>query len=107
MWHNIAYEIDFSGASVGLWHSVGEDALEQVVAPVSASASSNGQDWHLGVLELPRDGYADETEEFYFSGVYVEDGEMTTSVSGPGGGDEGEGSAVGGRKPPSLFQLSN
>ena len=83
VWHNIAYEIDFSGASVGLWHSVGEDALEQVVAPVSASASSNGQDWHLGVLELPRDGYADKVEDLFFSGVYVEKGDITTDVNGP------------------------
>lgn len=51
---------------------------------MSASTSSNGADWHLGVLELPRDGYPDADEDFYFSGVYVEDGEITTSVSGPG-----------------------
>lgn len=83
VWHNVAYEIDFSGGSVGLWHSVGADALEQVVAPVSASASSNGQDWHLGVLELPVDGQPDATEDLFFSGVYVEDGEITTAIGGP------------------------
>jgi hypothetical protein len=49
------------------------------------SASSNGEDWHLGVLELPVTGQADATEDFYFSGVYVEDGSLTTSVAGPGG----------------------
>lgn len=84
VWHNVAYEIDFSAGTVGLWHSTGADPLEQTVAPVSASTSSNGADWHLGVLELPRDGYADEDEDFYFSGVYVESGPITTSVAGPG-----------------------
>ena len=49
-----------------------------------ASASSNGQDWHLGVLELPRGGYPDQDEDFYFSGVYIESGPITTAVSGPG-----------------------
>lgn len=51
---------------------------------MSVSTSSNGADWHLGVLELPRSGYPDANEDFYFSGVYVEDGTITTSVSGPG-----------------------
>ncbi|KAK4157094.1 hypothetical protein C8A00DRAFT_29950 [Chaetomidium leptoderma] len=83
VWHNIAYEIDFSSNKVGFWHSEGADALKQVVAPVSVSTSSNGADWHLGVLELPRSGYSDTNEDFYFSGVYVEDGTITTAVSGP------------------------
>lgn len=74
---------DFSANTVGLWHSTGSDALKQVVAPVAASTSSNGADWHLGVLELPRDGYADANEDYYFSGVYIESGTITTSVSGP------------------------
>jgi hypothetical protein len=83
VWHNVAYQIDFSGGTVGFWHSTGSDTLTQVVAPVSASVSSNGADWHVGVLELPRDGYSDTTEDFYWSGVYVESGSLTTSVSGP------------------------
>lgn len=69
--------------SVGFWHSEGGEPLKQVVAPVSASASSNGQDWHLGVLELPRSGYPDTTEDFYFSGVYIESGPITTTIGGP------------------------
>ena len=85
VWHNCVYEIDFSANTVGFWHSTGADAVVQVVAPISASTSSNGADWHLGVLELPRDGYADTDEDLYFSGVYVESGSLTTSVSGPGG----------------------
>ena len=51
---------------------------------MSASASSNGQDWHLGVLELPRSGYPDQDEDFYFSGVYIESGPITTAIGGPG-----------------------
>ncbi|KAK1835052.1 hypothetical protein QBC39DRAFT_419468 [Podospora conica] len=83
VWYNVAYEIDFSGKKVGFWQSEGADPLKQVVAPVSASTSSNGADWHLGVLELPRSGYADSNEDIYFSGVYIESGSITTSVSGP------------------------
>ncbi|KAK1985241.1 hypothetical protein LZ30DRAFT_584565 [Colletotrichum cereale] len=88
VWHNVAYEIDFDAGSVGFWHSTGSAALTQVVAPVTASASSNGADWHVGVLELPRDGFPDQTEDFYFSGVYIENGKLTTSV-GSGSADSG------------------
>ncbi|KAI1078924.1 hypothetical protein F5B20DRAFT_546680 [Whalleya microplaca] len=84
VWHNVAYEIDFDAATVGFWYSTGSDELVQTVEPVAASVSSNGADWHLGVLELPRDGYADEVEDLYFSGIYIESGSITTSVSGPG-----------------------
>lgn len=82
VWHNVAYEIDFAGGSVGFWHSTGSDPLEQIVAPVSVATSSNGADWHLGVLELPN-GDADEDEDLFFSGTYIEFGEITTDVSGP------------------------
>jgi hypothetical protein len=85
VWHNVAYEIDFSANTVGFWHSTGSADLTRVVAPISASTSSNGADWHVGVLELPRDGYPNSNEDFYFSGVYIENGSITTSVSGPGG----------------------
>ncbi|KXX78310.1 Feruloyl esterase B [Madurella mycetomatis] len=84
IWHNVAYEIDFGAGTVGFWHSTGSDPLTQKVAPVSASTSSNGADWHVGVLELPRSGYPDSTEDFYWSGVYIESGDLTTSVAGPG-----------------------
>jgi hypothetical protein len=76
---------DFSGGSVAFWHSTGSDPLTLTVAAVSVSASSNGEDWHLGVLELPVSGQVDATEDIYFSGVYVESGSLTTSVAGPGG----------------------
>jgi hypothetical protein len=75
---------DFSANKVGFWHSEGAEPLKQVVAPVSVSTSSNGADWHLGVLELPRSGYSDTNEDFYFSGVFVEDGTITTAIGGPG-----------------------
>ncbi|KAH6879414.1 hypothetical protein B0T10DRAFT_413105 [Thelonectria olida] len=91
VWHNMAYEIDFSAKTVGLWHSTGASDLKQVVAPVAASTSSNGADWHVGVLELAN-GDADETEDLFFSGVYIEDGDITTSVSGPGGSSSGNSS---------------
>ncbi len=76
---------DFSGNSVAFWHSTDSDPLALTVAAVSVSTSSNGADWHLGVLELPVSGQADTNEDYYFSGVYIESGSLTTSVSGPGG----------------------
>ncbi|KAI9647825.1 hypothetical protein NHQ30_004213 [Ciborinia camelliae] len=85
VWHNIAYGIDFSAGSVEFYHSTGSDALTLTVPAVSVSASSNGADWHLGVLELPVTGQTDGTEDFYFSGVYIESGSLTTNVAGPGG----------------------
>lgn len=84
VWHNVAYEIDFSAGTVGFWHSTGSDPLTQKVAPIRTSTSSNGADWHVGVLELPRSGYPDTTEDFYWSGVYIESDSLTTSVTGPG-----------------------
>lgn len=85
VWHNVAYEIDFSGNTVGFWHSTGGDPLTRVIAPVSASTSSNGADFHVGVLELPRSGYADAIEDIYFSGVYIETGSINTAI-GSGSG---------------------
>ncbi|KAK7711212.1 hypothetical protein SLS57_008127 [Botryosphaeria dothidea] len=85
VWHNVAYEIDFAGSTVAFWHSTGSDALAKTAGPFSASTSSNGADWHLGVLRLPRSGYdTDAAEDWYFSGVYVESGDLTTAVAGPG-----------------------
>ncbi|KAI9695009.1 MAG: hypothetical protein M1822_000626 [Bathelium mastoideum] len=86
VWHNIAYEIDFSANTVGFWHSTGSDPLTQVIAPRSASTSSNGEDWHLGVLRLPMASSGDSgAEDWYFSGVYIESAPITNAVSGPGG----------------------
>jgi len=109
VWHNVAYEIDFSGGSIAFWHSTGSDPLTLTVAAVSQSASSNGEDWHLGVLELPVSGQSDTTEDYYFSGVYIESGSLTTSVAGPGGvvvstspSSTGSGSGSGSGQPTTL-----
>ncbi|RDW91283.1 hypothetical protein BP5796_02448 [Coleophoma crateriformis] len=85
VWHNVAYEIDFDANTVAFYHSTGADDLTLAVAAVSCTASSNGADWHLGVLEQPVTGQTDGTEDIYFSGVYIESGSLTTSVAGPGG----------------------
>lgn len=84
VWHNFAYEIDFDASTVAFWHSTGSDELTKAGEAVKASVSSNGQDWHVGVLELARDGYEDTTEDLFFSGVYIESGDLTTSFSSAG-----------------------
>jgi hypothetical protein len=81
-WHNVAYGIDFSAGTVEFYHSTGADALKKIAGPISASTDSNGADWHLGVLRLTNDG---STEDWNFSGVYIESGDITTSVVSPGG----------------------
>lgn len=80
-WHNIAYGVDFDAQTVEFYHSTGSDALTLTAGPASASASSNGADWHLGVLSLGTLA-ADQKEDWYFSGVYVESGDLTTTFSG-------------------------
>ena len=72
-WHNVAYEIDFDAGSVSFYHSTGSDALAKTAGPFDASTSSNGADWHLGVLRLPGSNDADGAEDWFFSGVYVSD----------------------------------
>jgi hypothetical protein len=62
-WHNVAYEIDFDASSVTFWHSTGSDALTKTAGPFDASTSSNGADWHLGVLRLPGSGDAKGAED--------------------------------------------
>ncbi|RDI79762.1 hypothetical protein Vi05172_g10334 [Venturia inaequalis] len=81
VWHNIAYEIDFSKNTVGFWHSTGNDPLVQIQAPIKASTSSNGRDFHLGGLKLPATGTGQE--DWYFSGVYIESSPITKELSGP------------------------
>ncbi|GLA26106.1 hypothetical protein AnigIFM63326_002912 [Aspergillus niger] len=87
-WYNFAYDIDFDNQKVGLWASNGSDALTEVVSPVSASASSNGEDFHVGVLSLTGDG----TEDWFWSGVYIEKGDLTKSI---GDGSSSESSSSG------------
>lgn len=85
IWHNVAYAIDFDAGTVGFYHSTGSDDLKLAVSPVTTGAASNGEDWHLGVLRLASlAGRADsDPEDWHFSGVYIESGDITTSVSGP------------------------
>lgn len=85
VWHNCVYEIDFDAGTVAFWHSTGGEDLTQVVSAVTASVSSNGADWHVGVLELAASGVSDATEDLYFSGVYIESGDLTTTFSGSSG----------------------
>ncbi|KAI0322352.1 carbohydrate-binding module family 1 protein [Amylostereum chailletii] len=76
-WYNFAYDIDFSASTVGLWASTGSAPLVKVVDNISASTSTNSEDWHLGVLRIVSDSVA---ENFYFSGVYIENGPITTTI---------------------------
>ncbi|KAH7915419.1 hypothetical protein BJ138DRAFT_997872 [Hygrophoropsis aurantiaca] len=76
-WYNFAYDIDFTGGTVGLWASTGGNALQRVVANTAASPSTNSEDWHLGVLRLE---VGTDTEDWYFSGVYIESGPITTAI---------------------------
>lgn len=94
VWHNCVYEIDFDAGTVAFWHSTGGDALTQVVSAVTASTSSNGADWHVGVLELPVTGVSDADEDFYFSGVYIESGDLTTTFTAGSGSSSSGSSAV-------------
>ncbi|OAG16619.1 hypothetical protein CC77DRAFT_1034157 [Alternaria alternata] len=83
-WHNVAYEINFSSNQVTFWHSTGNNTLVKTAGPFSSSTSSNGADWHLGVLRLPRQGNdGTGAEDWFFSGTYIESGSLTTSVASP------------------------
>ena len=92
-WHNVAYGIDFDANTVEFFHSTGGDKLVSKAGPLKASVSSNGADWHVGVLKFSK-----TKEDWYFSGVYIEDGELTTSV-GSGGAALVKSSAVASKAP--------
>ncbi|KIY71067.1 glycoside hydrolase family 131 protein [Cylindrobasidium torrendii FP15055 ss-10] len=76
-WFNFAYEIDFDASTVGLWASTDGADLERVIEPVSASTSTNSADFHIGVLRIVN---KDPAEDWYFSGVYIESGDITTAI---------------------------
>ncbi|CAE6429319.1 unnamed protein product [Rhizoctonia solani] len=65
-WFNFAYEIDFSGNTVGLWASTGGAAL-----------TKDSHDFHVGVLRIVNQP---GIEDWYFSGVYIESGSITTAI---------------------------
>lgn len=96
-WYNFAYDIDFSGNTVALWQSTGSDPLVQVVAPVSASTSTNSEDWHIGQLRLPNGGTNAAAEDWFWSGIFIEEGPITTDIAGP---FPGQGGAAGSQAPP-------
>ncbi|KAL4958343.1 hypothetical protein BDW69DRAFT_179747 [Aspergillus filifer] len=79
VWHNFAYGIDFDAGTVSLYASQGGADLELVVENVSADASSNSQDWHVGVLRLDN-GQSGGSESWFWSGIYVETGDVTLQV---------------------------
>ena len=82
---------------MGFWHSTGSDALKQTIAPKAASTSSNGADWHLGILRLPMSSSLTmaDVEDWYFSGVYVESGTLTTAIGSGSGSGTGTGTGSG------------
>ncbi|KAI5261843.1 hypothetical protein E4T47_09386 [Aureobasidium subglaciale] len=81
VWHNVAYGIDFDANTVEFYHSTDADELVSKAGPLSASVSSDGADWHVGVLK-----FSQTKEDWFFSSVYIEDGELTTAISGPSDG---------------------
>ncbi|TFL03221.1 carbohydrate-binding module family 1 protein [Pterulicium gracile] len=76
-WYNFAYEINFSSNTAALWASTGGAALTKVTSNISVTVSTNSADWHLGVLRVQGSGV---TSDFYFSGVYIESGSITTAI---------------------------
>ncbi|KAK0201914.1 hypothetical protein DFS33DRAFT_1031179 [Desarmillaria ectypa] len=78
VWFNFAYDIDFDSQTVGLWASTGSKDLTKVVDNVSASTSTNSKDFHVGVLRIVNQ---EPREDWYISGVYIETGDITTSIS--------------------------
>jgi hypothetical protein len=83
--HNVAYEIDFDGGEVTFWHSTGSKPLAKTAGPFKASTDSNGADWHVGVLRLPRQGNdGTGAEDWFFSNVFIESGDLTTAVGSSG-----------------------
>ncbi|KAL4806296.1 hypothetical protein BDV18DRAFT_160364 [Aspergillus unguis] len=80
-WYNFAYGIDFDAGSVALYASEGGDDLVKVVDAVEGvSAQTNGQDWHVGVLRLDNGESGLGEEEWFWSGVFVEGGEISLKV---------------------------
>ncbi|KAE8152793.1 hypothetical protein BDV25DRAFT_55060 [Aspergillus avenaceus] len=92
-WYNFAYDLDFDSNTVGLWASNGSEPLTQVVEPVSASVSTNSADWHVGELRLPGSDSDDAAEDWYWSGVYIEEAPITKEI-GSGSSDSSDDSSA-------------
>ncbi|KAJ5953034.1 uncharacterized protein N7479_011447 [Penicillium vulpinum] len=82
-WYNFAYDIDFDAQTVGLWASHGADDLKQVVSALSASTSTNSADWHVGELRLDNGGLNAAAEDWFWSGIFVEEAPITAGIAGP------------------------
>lgn len=82
-WYNFAYDIDFDAQTVSLWASNGSDPLTAVVTGVSASTSTNSADWHIGELRLDNGGTDSDAEDWFWSGIFVENAPITASIAGP------------------------
>jgi len=82
-WYNFAYDIDFGASTVGLWMSTNGSPLVQTVANMAASTSTNSADWHIGELRLPNGGTSTAPEDWYWSGIFIEQAPITTSIAGP------------------------
>ncbi|KAF8173685.1 hypothetical protein BJ912DRAFT_70457 [Pholiota molesta] len=93
-WYNFAYDIDFSGSTVGLWFSTGSSPLTQIVANKAASPSTNSADWHIGVLRLPNGGTNAAAEDWFWSGIFIEQAPITTSIAGPNAGSAPSGTTT-------------
>lgn len=94
IWHNIAYGINFDSRTVSFYHSEGGEDLKLIVDSIPAETYSDGKDWHLGVLRLPEGGGPEGKrsgvrEDWRFSGVWIEEGEITTRIGGGVGGAGG------------------
>ncbi|KAF9484113.1 hypothetical protein BDN70DRAFT_197146 [Pholiota conissans] len=93
-WYNFAYDIDFGASTVGLWYSTGSSPLTQIVANKAASPSTNSADWHIGVLRLPNGGTNAAPEDWFWSGIFVEQAPITTSIAGPNPGSAPSGTTT-------------
>ncbi|KAJ5354376.1 uncharacterized protein N7496_012809 [Penicillium cataractarum] len=82
-WYNFAYDIDFDAQTVSLWASNGSDPLTAVVTGVSASTSTNSADWHIGELRLDNGGTDSDAEDWFWSGIFVENAPITATIAGP------------------------
>ena len=81
-WYNFAYDIDFDAQTVGLWASNGSHPLTQVVSGISASTSTNSADWHIGELRLDNGGLNSTAEDWFWSGIFVEEAPITAAIAG-------------------------
>ncbi|KII86760.1 carbohydrate-binding module family 1 protein [Plicaturopsis crispa FD-325 SS-3] len=98
-WYNFAYDIDFTAGTIGLYASTNGDPLTLVVSPVSVSASTNSEDWHVGVLRIENGA---DTEQYFVSGVYIEEGPITTAI-----GDGSAGSSSSASAPPASSTVAS